>query len=108
MVTQKLNWKAEPKIGSLTNAKHQPKGGDVKVRQFCCNLFNLKAFKIPIQKVKLDGVQSKIGSLANAEHKPGGGNVDIKGYKVPDSHNNSIGNSADNSRRSSANPSRMI
>ena len=29
---QKLNWKAESKVGSLKNATHSPGGGNVKVR----------------------------------------------------------------------------
>jgi microtubule-associated protein tau len=32
IVTQKLEWKAQSKVGSLENANHKPPGGDVKVR----------------------------------------------------------------------------
>lgn len=32
ILSQKLEWKAESKIGSLSNVNHKPAGGDVKVR----------------------------------------------------------------------------
>ncbi|VDK26165.1 unnamed protein product, partial [Anisakis simplex] len=31
ITTQKLEWKAQPKVGSLANVTHQPPGGNVKV-----------------------------------------------------------------------------
>ncbi|VDM82405.1 unnamed protein product, partial [Strongylus vulgaris] len=32
MISQKLNWNAQSKIGSLDNVKHKPAGGNVQVR----------------------------------------------------------------------------
>uniref|UniRef100_A0A914YUD1 Microtubule-associated protein n=1 Tax=Panagrolaimus superbus TaxID=310955 RepID=A0A914YUD1_9BILA len=94
ILTQKLEWKASPKVGSLANASHKPAGGDVKI-------FN--------QKVKVDAAQSKVGSLENANHKPAGGNVNIKEYKVAgNSSSNSVtSHSTGNSRRSSTTRTRM-
>lgn len=65
VTTQKLEWKAESKIGSLDNATHKPVGG---------------AKKIETKKLDFkEKATSKIGSLQNATHKPAGGNVKVKG-----------------------------
>uniref|UniRef100_A0A914CTV4 Microtubule-associated protein n=1 Tax=Acrobeloides nanus TaxID=290746 RepID=A0A914CTV4_9BILA len=34
IVTQKLEWKAQSKVGSLENANHKPPGGDVKISEY--------------------------------------------------------------------------
>lgn len=34
ILSQKLEWKASPKVGSLANVTHKPTGGDVKVCNF--------------------------------------------------------------------------
>ncbi|RWS00024.1 microtubule-associated protein tau-like protein, partial [Dinothrombium tinctorium] len=61
VITQKLEWKAKSRIGSLENAKHKPGGGEVKVST---------------QKLEWKA-GSKVGSLDNVKHKPGGGDVKI-------------------------------
>ncbi|CAG0915524.1 unnamed protein product [Notodromas monacha] len=61
VTTQKLNWSAKSKIGSLENAKYKPKGGDKKIETVKLN------FK--------DKAQSKVASTVNIKHKPGGGEV---------------------------------
>ncbi|KAI1701548.1 tau and MAP protein, tubulin-binding repeat domain-containing protein [Ditylenchus destructor] len=96
IMTQKLEWKAAPKIGSLQNFGHKPGGGDVQI-------FN--------KPVEINNVRSKVGSLDNVDHKPAGGNVKISEYSVNSAisgHRNSTSkdtsktNSATTSRRSSS------
>lgn len=53
-------WQADPKVGSLTNAKYQPSGGNLK--------------PIHDEKVQWQGAP-KVGSLDNRDYKPGGGNI---------------------------------
>uniref|UniRef100_A0A158P9W8 Microtubule-associated protein n=1 Tax=Angiostrongylus cantonensis TaxID=6313 RepID=A0A158P9W8_ANGCA len=60
-ITQKLNWTARSKIGSLDNVKHKPAGGNVQILD---------------QKLQWHAT-SKVGSRDNIGHKPGGGNVQI-------------------------------
>ncbi|KAI3415943.1 hypothetical protein GPALN_005505 [Globodera pallida] len=62
--SQKLEWKAQSKVGSLENAKHKAAGG------------NLKIFNEPV-RVKSE---SKVGSLDNIGHVSGGGNIKISDY----------------------------
>ncbi len=64
VTTQKLNWQAKSKIGSLENTKYKPGGGDKKIESQKLN------FK--------DKAQSKVGSTANLKHKAGGGNVKVQ------------------------------
>ncbi|XP_076258867.1 uncharacterized protein LOC143195518 [Rhynchophorus ferrugineus] len=61
IISQKLEWNAKSKIGSLENATYKPKGGDKK-----------------IETVKLDfkeKAKPKVGSKDNMKHQPGGGDV---------------------------------
>lgn len=59
------------KIGSTSNLKHQPKGGQVF---------------IPSVKVDYSHVQSKCGSLDKIQHTAGGGHVQIQTKKIDVSH----------------------
>lgn len=63
ILSQKLQWNAKSKIGSLENANHKPKGGEKK-----------------IETVKLDfkdKAKSKVGSKDNMQHVAGGGDVKV-------------------------------
>ncbi|XP_063734139.1 microtubule-associated protein 2-like isoform X1 [Eleginops maclovinus] len=59
------------KIGSTSNLKHQPKGGQVM---------------IPSVKLDFSHVQAKCGSLAKIQHAAGGGNIQIQTNKIDVSH----------------------
>ncbi|XP_060923296.1 microtubule-associated protein 2-like [Limanda limanda] len=59
------------KIGSTSNLKHQPKGGQVM---------------IPSVKLDFSHVQSKCGSMAKIQHTAGGGNIQIQTKKHDMSH----------------------
>ncbi|CAK6969876.1 microtubule-associated protein 2-like isoform X7 [Scomber scombrus] len=59
------------KIGSTSNLKHQPKGGQVF---------------IPSVKLDFSHVQAKCGSLNKLHHTAGGGNVQIQTKKIDLSH----------------------
>ncbi|XP_051283487.1 microtubule-associated protein 2-like isoform X2 [Dicentrarchus labrax] len=59
------------KIGSTSNLKHQPKGGQVM---------------IPSVKLDFSHVQAKCGSLDKIQHAAGGGNVQIQTKKIDVSH----------------------
>ncbi|XP_061687048.1 microtubule-associated protein tau-like isoform X9 [Syngnathoides biaculeatus] len=90
------------KIGSTSNLKHQPKGGQVQilnekldfrhVQSKCGSKDNLKhtpkGGNVMIPSVKLDysHVQAKCGSLNKIQHAPGGGNVQIQSNKMDLSH----------------------
>ncbi|XP_019746694.1 microtubule-associated protein 2-like isoform X3 [Hippocampus comes] len=90
------------KIGSTTNLKHQPKGGQVQilnekldfshVQSKCGSKDNLKhtpkGGNVMIPSVKLDysHVQAKCGSLNKIQYAPGGGNVQIQTNKIDLSH----------------------
>uniref|UniRef100_A0A3P8T0Z8 Microtubule-associated protein n=1 Tax=Amphiprion percula TaxID=161767 RepID=A0A3P8T0Z8_AMPPE len=90
------------KIGSTSNLKHQPKGGQVQilsekldfshVQSKCGSKDNLKhtpkGGNVMIPSVKLDfsHVQSKCGSLDKIQHTAGGGNVQIQTKKIDLSH----------------------
>ncbi|KAF7268831.1 hypothetical protein GWI33_018175 [Rhynchophorus ferrugineus] len=68
IISQKLEWNAKSKIGSLENATYKPKGGDKK-----------------IETVKLDfkeKAKPKVGSKDNMKHQPGGGDVKIENKKL--------------------------
>uniref|UniRef100_A0AAR5QHX8 Microtubule-associated protein n=1 Tax=Dendroctonus ponderosae TaxID=77166 RepID=A0AAR5QHX8_DENPD len=68
IITQKLEWNAKSKIGSLENAAHKPKGGDKKIESVKLN------FK--------DKAAPKVGSKDNIKHQPGGGDVKIESKKI--------------------------
>lgn len=90
------------KIGSTSNIKHQPKGGQVQilhekldfshVQPKCGSKDNLKhspkGGNVMIPSVKLDfsHVKSKCGSLDKIQHAAGGGNVQIQTKKIDLSH----------------------
>ncbi|XP_049425815.1 microtubule-associated protein 2-like isoform X3 [Epinephelus fuscoguttatus] len=90
------------KIGSTSNLKHQPKGGQVQilhekldfshVQSKCGSKDNLKhspkGGNVMIPSVKLDfsHVQAKCGSLDKIQHAAGGGNVQIQTKKIDLSH----------------------
>ncbi|KAM9766634.1 uncharacterized protein ACNS7B_015706 isoform 2-T4 [Menidia menidia] len=90
------------KIGSTSNLKHQPKGGQVQilhekldfshVQSKCGSKDNLKhapkGGNVMIPSVKLDfsHVQAKCGSLDKVHHSAGGGNVQIQTKKIDLSH----------------------
>ncbi|XP_044043235.1 microtubule-associated protein 2-like isoform X3 [Siniperca chuatsi] len=90
------------KIGSTSNLKHQPKGGQVEilnekldfshVQSKCGSMDNLKhspkGGNVMIPSVKLDfsHVQAKCGSLDKIQHAAGGGNVQIQTKKIDVSH----------------------
>ncbi|XP_030602271.1 microtubule-associated protein tau isoform X2 [Archocentrus centrarchus] len=90
------------KIGSTSNIKHQPKGGQVQilhekldfshVQSKCGSKDNLKhtpqGGNVMIPSVKLDfsHVKSKCGSLDKIQHSAGGGNVQIQTKKIDLSH----------------------
>ncbi|XP_075904731.1 uncharacterized protein LOC142903132 isoform X3 [Nelusetta ayraudi] len=90
------------KIGSTSNLKHQPKGGQVQilhekldfrhVQSKCGSKDNLKhsprGGHVMIPSVKLDfsHVQAKCGSLDKMQHAAGGGNIQIQSKKVDVSH----------------------
>ncbi|XP_034007275.1 microtubule-associated protein 2-like isoform X2 [Trematomus bernacchii] len=59
------------KIGSTSNLKHQPKGGQVM---------------IPSVKLDFSHVQAKCGSLDKIQHAAGGGNIQIQTKKIDVSH----------------------
>lgn len=67
MPTQKLEWKAESKIGFNDNAAHKPGGGVKK-----------------IENKKLEWkAESKIGFRDNEQHKPGGGSKKVHSEANP-------------------------
>nr|XP_043868388.1 microtubule-associated protein 2-like isoform X7 [Solea senegalensis] len=90
------------KIGSTSNLKHQPKGGQVQilsekldfshVQSKCGSMGNVKhspqGGNVMIPSVKLDfsHVQAKCGSLDKLQHTAGGGNIQIQTKKIDLSH----------------------
>lgn len=58
---------AQSKIGSMSNVKHSPGGGNVKILK---------------KKEDYSKVSSRLGSMEKAHHKPGGGNVKIRSEKA--------------------------
>ncbi|KAG7239314.1 hypothetical protein INR49_029279 [Caranx melampygus] len=86
------------KIGSTSNLKHQPKGGQVHilnekldfshVQSKCGSKDNLKHtpkggnVHIQTKKIDLSHITSKCGSMSNIHHRPGGGNVRIENQKL--------------------------
>ncbi|XP_045465490.1 translation initiation factor IF-2-like isoform X2 [Harmonia axyridis] len=93
IISQKLQWNAKPKVGSLDNATHKPVSSGKKIETIKLD-FKEKAKPkvgskdnmkhtpgggdIKIETKKLDfNVQSKVGSLDNVKHKPKGGDKKI-------------------------------
>uniref|UniRef100_A0A3Q3XHX0 Microtubule-associated protein n=1 Tax=Mola mola TaxID=94237 RepID=A0A3Q3XHX0_MOLML len=87
------------KIGSTSNLKHQPKGGQVQIQSKkvdvshitskCGSMSNIRhrpgGGNVRIDNVKLDfkeKAHAKVGSLSNTSHMPGGGNVMIESHKL--------------------------
>ncbi|CAI5638545.1 unnamed protein product [Oreochromis niloticus] len=87
------------KIGSTSNIKHQPKGGQVQIQTKKIDLSHVTAKcgsfsnihhrpgggHVRIENVKLDFKEKahpKVGSLENASHTPGGGNIMIESHKL--------------------------
>uniref|UniRef100_A0A3B4WQL3 Microtubule-associated protein n=1 Tax=Seriola lalandi dorsalis TaxID=1841481 RepID=A0A3B4WQL3_SERLL len=86
------------KIGSTSNLKHQPKGGQVMipsvkldfshVQSKCGSLDKLQHtagggnIQIQTKKIDLSHVTAKCGSMSNIHHKPGGGHVRIENQKL--------------------------
>uniref|UniRef100_A0A3Q3N472 Microtubule-associated protein n=1 Tax=Mastacembelus armatus TaxID=205130 RepID=A0A3Q3N472_9TELE len=88
------------KIGSTSNIKHQPKGGQqvqiqtkkisvTHVTAKCGSMSNIHhrpgGGNVRIENVKLDfkeKAQAKVGSLDNVSHTPGGGNIMIESHKL--------------------------
>uniref|UniRef100_A0A665WHN8 Microtubule-associated protein n=1 Tax=Echeneis naucrates TaxID=173247 RepID=A0A665WHN8_ECHNA len=87
------------KIGSTSNLKHQPKGGQVQIQSKKINLSHVTAKcgsmsnihhrpgggNVRIENVKLDfkeKAHAKVGSLDNTSHMPGGGNIMIESHKL--------------------------
>ncbi|XP_068165545.1 microtubule-associated protein tau-like isoform X17 [Antennarius striatus] len=86
------------KIGSTTNLKHQPKGGQVMIPSVKTDYSHIQAkcgsldkiqhsagggnIQIQTKKVDVSHITSKCGSMSNIHHKPGGGYVRIENTKV--------------------------
>ncbi|XP_054864170.1 microtubule-associated protein 2-like isoform X7 [Amphiprion ocellaris] len=86
------------KIGSTSNLKHQPKGGQVMipsvkldfshVQSKCGSLDKIQHtagggnIQIQTKKIDLSHITSKCGSMSNIRHRPGGGNVRIDNVKL--------------------------
>ncbi|XP_070850020.1 microtubule-associated protein 2-like isoform X9 [Chaetodon trifascialis] len=87
------------KIGSTSNLKHQPKGGQIQIQSKkidlshitskCGSMSNIHhrpgGGNVRIENVKLDfkdKAHAKVGSLSNASHTPGGGNIMIESHKL--------------------------
>uniref|UniRef100_A0A8C2Z5U5 Microtubule-associated protein n=1 Tax=Cyclopterus lumpus TaxID=8103 RepID=A0A8C2Z5U5_CYCLU len=87
------------KIGSTSNLKHMPKGGQVMIPSVKLDFSHVQAKcgsldkiqhaagggHVRIENVKLDfkdKAASKVGSLGNTSHTPGGGNIMIESHKL--------------------------
>uniref|UniRef100_UPI003AAF4E08 uncharacterized protein n=1 Tax=Centroberyx gerrardi TaxID=166262 RepID=UPI003AAF4E08 len=86
------------KIGSTSNLKHQPKGGQVfipsvkldysHVQAKCGSLDKIQHtagggnIQIQTKKIDLSHVTAKCGSMSNIHHRPGGGHVRIENVKL--------------------------
>ncbi|XP_041637560.1 microtubule-associated protein 2-like isoform X3 [Cheilinus undulatus] len=86
------------KIGSTSNLKHQPKGGQVMIPSVKLDFSHVQAkcgsldkiqhmagggnIQIQTKKIDLSHVTSKCGSMSNIHHRPGGGNVRIENVKL--------------------------
>uniref|UniRef100_A0A3B3H6H3 Microtubule-associated protein n=1 Tax=Oryzias latipes TaxID=8090 RepID=A0A3B3H6H3_ORYLA len=86
------------KIGSTSNLKHQPKGGQVMIPSVKLDFSHVQAkcgsldkvnytasggnVQIQSKKIDLSHITSKCGSMSNIHHRPGGGNVRIENVKL--------------------------
>ncbi|KAG7280348.1 hypothetical protein CRUP_024140, partial [Coryphaenoides rupestris] len=86
------------KIGSTSNLKHQPKGGQVMIPSVKLDFSHVQAkcgsldkiqhaagggnVQIQSQKVDISHITAKCGSMSNIRHRPGGGNVRIESVKL--------------------------
>ncbi|XP_036071837.1 microtubule-associated protein 2 isoform X2 [Oryzias melastigma] len=86
------------KIGSTSNLKHQPKGGQVMIPSVKLDFSHVQAkcgsldkvnytasggnVQIQTKKIDLSHITSKCGSMSNIHHRPGGGNVRIENVKL--------------------------
>uniref|UniRef100_A0A1A7X9K6 Microtubule-associated protein n=1 Tax=Iconisemion striatum TaxID=60296 RepID=A0A1A7X9K6_9TELE len=86
------------KIGSTSNIKHQPKGGQVMIPSVKLDFSHVQSkcgsmdkvhhtagggnIQIQTKKVDLSHITSKCGSMSNINHRPGGGHVRIENVKL--------------------------
>ncbi|KAL7369821.1 hypothetical protein ABVT39_009804 [Epinephelus coioides] len=86
------------KIGSTSNLKHQPKGGQVMIPSVKLDFSHVQAkcgsldkiqhaagggnVQIQTKKIDLSHITSKCGSMSNIHHRPGGGHVRIENVKL--------------------------
>ncbi|XP_027147208.1 microtubule-associated protein 2 isoform X3 [Larimichthys crocea] len=86
------------KIGSTSNLKHQPKGGQVMIPSVKLDFSHVQAkcgsldkiqytagggnVQIQTKKIDLSHVTAKCGSMSNIRHRPGGGQVRIENVKL--------------------------
>ncbi|XP_077956283.1 uncharacterized protein LOC120827560 isoform X15 [Gasterosteus aculeatus] len=86
------------KIGSTSNLKHQPKGGQVMIPSVKLDFSHVQAkcgsldkihyaagggnVQIQTKKIDLSHITAKCGSMSNIRHRPGGGNVQIENVKL--------------------------
>uniref|UniRef100_A0A671WVH0 Microtubule-associated protein n=1 Tax=Sparus aurata TaxID=8175 RepID=A0A671WVH0_SPAAU len=87
------------KIGSTSNLKHQPKGGQVMIPSVKLDFSHVQAkcgsldkiqhaagggnqVQIQTKKIDVSHVTSKCGSMSNIRHRPGGGHVRIENVKL--------------------------
>ncbi|XP_058468341.1 microtubule-associated protein 2-like isoform X2 [Solea solea] len=86
------------KIGSTSNLKHQPKGGQVMIPSVKLDFSHVQAkcgsldklqhtagggnIQIQTKKIDLSHITAKCGSMSNIRHRPGGGQVRIENVKL--------------------------
>ncbi|XP_034720230.1 microtubule-associated protein 2-like isoform X4 [Etheostoma cragini] len=86
------------KIGSTSNLKHQPKGGQVMIPSVKLDFSHVQAkcgsldkiqhaagggnIQIQTKKIDLSHITAKCGSMSNIRHRPGGGHVRIENVKL--------------------------
>lgn len=86
------------KIGSTSNLKHQPKGGQVMIPSVKLDFSHIQSkcgsldkiqhtagggnVQIQTKKIDVSHITSKCGSMSNIHHRPGGGNVRIENVKL--------------------------
>ncbi|XP_073318685.1 uncharacterized protein [Pagrus major] len=87
------------KIGSTSNLKHQPKGGQVMIPSVKLDFSHVQAkcgsldkiqhaagggnqIQIQSKKIDVSHITSKCGSMSNIRHRPGGGHVRIENVKL--------------------------
>ncbi|XP_037829800.1 microtubule-associated protein 2 isoform X2 [Kryptolebias marmoratus] len=86
------------KVGSTSNLKHQPKGGQVMIPSVKLDFSHVQSkcgsldkvhytagggnVQIQTKKIDLSHVTAKCGSMSNIHHRPGGGNIRIENVKL--------------------------